>query len=241
MRRPRLNGGPTSNVKSKAGLKHSHDVADVGHLNDRLQTQLKSAAPGAEQGPLHTGSKLELRCDWCGKSFAPRHGSGGSKQKFCSRECQRTANRERQRTYRRAAYVELGTAPPISQPEPSETLSRAPAVAALGPWETGVLNIARCDRTEFVVALNEDESAGTRIETWPAEVRAFMDEHLIRWVEENKRAHNVCAMTVAAPKRAGIQSCVVILHHSPKHDVAPGSSEHALLDGELPGPEASHD
>jgi hypothetical protein len=50
MRRPRLNGGPTSNVKSKAGLKHSHDVADVGHSNDRLQTQLKSAAPGAEQG-----------------------------------------------------------------------------------------------------------------------------------------------------------------------------------------------
>lgn len=34
-----------------------------------------------------------------------------------------------------------------------------------------------------------------------------------RWVEENKHAHAVRAMTVAAPKYDGIQSCVAILHH----------------------------
>jgi len=89
-------------------------------------------------------------------------------------------------------------------------------VTALQPWETGVLDIANCQRTEFVVALNDGEAAGTRAETWPPEVRAFMDQHMSRWVEENKETRNVRAMTVAAPKYHGIQSCVVILHHSPK-------------------------
>jgi hypothetical protein len=186
MRRPRLSGGPASNVKLGACLEHSHDVADAGRLNDRPQTQAKSAALDAEQQPLRTANKVEVRCDWCREYFAPRHGSGGSKQKFCSRECQRTANREHQRTHRRAAYVAPGTSPRVSQPTPNETLPGQPAVAALHPWETGVLDIVGCHRTEFVVALKDGETAGTRIETWPAEVRAFMDEHVSHWVEDNK-------------------------------------------------------
>jgi hypothetical protein len=44
-------------------------------------------------------------------------------------------------------------------------------VAALHPWQTGVLDIADCDRTEFVIALKEGECADARFETWPAEVR----------------------------------------------------------------------
>jgi hypothetical protein len=79
-----------------------------------------------------------------------------------------------------------------------------------------VLNIANCQRTEFVVGLNDGETAGTRMETWPAEVQAFMDQHVNRWVEENKQTRIVRAITVAAPKYDGIQSCVLILHHSPK-------------------------
>jgi predicted nucleic acid-binding Zn ribbon protein len=215
MRRP-PSSGPTTNVKLGARLAHSHSVADVGHASDRLQTQVKSPALAAEQQPLRPDGKLELGCDWCGKSFIPRHRSGGSKQKFCSRECQRTSNRERQRTHRRAAYVAPRTTPTISQPDANETPPCEPAVAALHPWQTGVLDITNCQRTEFVVGLNEDETAGTRIETWPAEVRALMDRHVSRWVEENNETRTVRAMTVAAPKYHGIQSCVLILHCSPK-------------------------
>jgi hypothetical protein len=63
------------------------------------------------------------------------------------------------------------------------------------------------------VALKKGETAGTRIETWPPEVQTFIDQHVNSWVEENKRKRAVRAMTVAAPKNEGIQSCVVILHH----------------------------
>jgi hypothetical protein len=215
VRRPPLSG-PTTNVKLGARLEHSHSVADVGHASDRLQTQAKSAALGAEQQQLRPDGKLELGCGWCGKSFTPRHGSGGSQQKFCSRECQRTSNRERQRTRRRAAYVAPETRLAIPQPDSNEPPPRAPAVAALHPWETGTLDVANCQRTEFVVSLNQGESAGIRVETWPAEVRAFMDRHVSRWIEDNTEKHTIRAMTVAAPKYHGIQSCVVILHHSPR-------------------------
>jgi hypothetical protein len=70
---------------------------------------------------------------------------------------------------------------------------------ALHPWQTGVLDIADCDRAEFVIALQEGESAETRIETWPAVVRAFMDQHVNRWVENNKASRTVLAITV--PRR----------------------------------------
>jgi hypothetical protein len=78
-----------------------------------------------------------------------------------------------------------------------------------------VLNIADCQRTEFVVALKEGEAAGTRSETWPPEVQAFMEKSVNRWVEDNKQKHTIRAMTVAAPKCGNTQSCVVILHHDP--------------------------
>lgn len=68
--------------------------------------------------------------------------------------------------------------------------------------------------------MNEGESAGTRVETWPAEVQTFIDQHVNRWGEENKYTHTVRAMTVAAPKNDGIQSCVVILHHIRKETQA---------------------
>jgi hypothetical protein len=99
---------------------------------------------------------------------------------------------------------------------PNNTLPRQPAVAALQPWETAVLDIANCERTEFVVALKDGENAGTRVETWPPEVRVFIDQHVNRWVEENKHTRTVRAITVAAPKYDGIQSCVLILHHNAK-------------------------
>ena len=140
------------------------------------------------------------------------------------------------------AVVSKGSAPPIVAKAPTENASVAsveprmlaqrparywtayqneslpcePAVAALHPWKTGTLDIANCQRTEFVVALNEGEGAGTRVETWPPEVRIFIDQHVSRWVEDNKEKRTVRAMTLAAPKYDGIQSCVLILHHSPK-------------------------
>jgi hypothetical protein len=180
-------------------------------------------------------------CKRCGRPFTPRFGSGGSLRRFCCTACRLDFHKERQRSERRGVYAGPTTRRARGEPAKTETLPRASAVAALGPWETGVLNIAGCERTEFVVALNKDESAGTRAETWPPEVQTFIDQHVTRWVVQNKDKHTVRAMTVAAPKRDGIQCCVVILHHSPQHDVAAGSSEHAFLDGALPRPEASHD
>ena len=171
----------------------------------------------AQQGcPALDGQPTRLACDRCGTLFYPRRGSGGSKQRFCSDECRKISNRERQRTQRRGSYAGPTTLPATGQSTQNEMPAREPAMAPLRPWETRVLDIADCERTEFVVALNNGEAAGTRIETWPLEVRAFMDQHVNRWVEENKETRMVEAMTVAAPKHDGIQSCVVILHHFPR-------------------------
>ena len=159
----------------------------------------------------------EQRCDLCDTPFSPRRGSGGSEQRFCSTECRMSFHKARQRTQRRAAYVAPETPTATSEPTSNESLPRQPAVAALLPWETAVLDIANCERTEFVLALKGGETAGTRIDTWPPEVRTPMEEHVTRWVQENRETRSVRAMTVAAPKYDGTQSCVLILHHSPKH------------------------
>jgi hypothetical protein len=106
--------------------------------------------------------------------------------------------------------------PATPQAVSSETPPSEPAVRRLHAWETGVLDIAGCDRTEFVVALNHGDATGVRVETRPPEVRAFMDQHVGRWVEENKETRIVRAVTIAAPKHDGVQSCVMILHHSPR-------------------------
>jgi hypothetical protein len=77
-----------------------------------------------------------------------------------------------------------------------------------------VLDIIDCERVEFVLALQDGETAGTRVETWPPKVRALLQESVNCWIEEHKEAHAVRAMTVAAPKQSGAQCCVVILHHA---------------------------
>jgi predicted nucleic acid-binding Zn ribbon protein len=166
-------------------------------------------------------------CDRCGAPFSPRRSRGGSQQRFCSSDCRMTFHKERQRTRRTTSYAGPTTLPDSGKPTQNETHPREPAVAALHPWETGVIDIANCDRIEFVLALKESEAAGTRVETWPPEVRALMDRRVRCWVEENK-TRTVRAMTVAAPKYDGIQSCVVILHCSPKRDAGPGSEDEAL-------------
>jgi hypothetical protein len=236
MRRPPLNCGPTSNAESSAHLKHSHSVTAAEQAYDRLQGQSKSNALGFEQPAPHADGKLEVRCDRCGNWFTRRHGSGGTPQRFCSADCRKTSNREAQRMQRTGSYTGSISLPPREQTTQSETLPQPPVLATMHPWETGVLNIADCERTEFVVALNEGESAGTRVEMWPAEVRAFIDQHVGRWVEDNKEKHAVHAMTVAAPRYDGIQSCVVILHHSPKYHAHADSSECGAWDGGLAGP-----
>jgi hypothetical protein len=186
-----------------------------------------TAAPYADRQWLSTDGKSEQRCDWCNKPFSPRQGTGGSPQRFCSNDCRKTSNREQQRLQRRGSYAGPSTPPAIS-PTPNETLRREPTVAALHPWETGVLDIANLQRTEFVVALNDGETAGTGIETWLAEILAFMSQRVTRWVEEHKDTRIVRAMTIAAPKHNGVRSCVLILHHSPKRDAVPASDSEAL-------------
>ena len=131
---------------------HFRTASDVGHANSQPQSQTNRTALGAEQQPLSpSDDKPKQRCDRCGKPFSPRHGSGGTKQRFCSRDCQRTSNRERQRRQRSGSYAGRTTLPASGQPTQNDTPTRDLAVAALHRWETGVLDIANCDRTEFVV------------------------------------------------------------------------------------------
>ena len=79
--------------------------------SDRGTAAKSSAAPFVEQQPLGPDGKLEQSCDWCNKPFALRRGTGGTKQKFCSRDCQRTSNRSasvrsvEQRTLRRRPHL----------------------------------------------------------------------------------------------------------------------------------------
>jgi hypothetical protein len=166
--------------------------------------------------PALDGQTDQRACDQCGKPFMPRRHTGGSVQRFCCNSCRLDWHKERQRAQRIGLYAGQPTVPATPQAVPNETLPSKPAVGRLHPWETGVLDIANCDRTEFVLALKDGETAGTRVETWPPEVRALMDHHVRRWVEENKETRTVRAMTLAAPKYDGVQSCVVILHHFPR-------------------------
>jgi hypothetical protein len=141
----------------------------------------------------------------------------------------------RQRTRPRAAYIAPRDLAGTGEAPQNETRLSEPAGPAQVPWETSVLDIAGCERTEFVVALKNGETAGTRIETWPPEVRFFIDQHVSRWVEDNKEKHATRAITVAAPKYEGIQSCVVILHHSLKRHACADFKEPEALDRALPG------
>jgi hypothetical protein len=168
-----------------------------------------------EVHPALEGQSGQLACDQCGTLFYQRCGSGGSKQRFCSDGCRKISNRERQRSQRRGSYAGPTALSASELPTP-KTLTPERAVTALSPWETAVLDITDCERTEFLVALSKNEVASIAMETWPPEVRAVMDQHVSRWVKENGQTHTVRAMTVAAPKHHGLQSCVVILHHSRK-------------------------
>jgi hypothetical protein len=106
-------------------------------------------------------------------------------------------------------------------PTQGETLPREPPVAALHPWQTGVLDIADCDRAEFVIALQEDESAETRIETWPAEVRAFVGReqqslphrtrHYRRRAEPSGRSRPIGKSARRSRCRPGQQPCFWVI------------------------------
>jgi len=115
-----------------------------------------------------------------------------------------------------AAYIPPTTPAASEQPPQNKTHPQEPAGAPLYLWETAVLDIFNCERVEFALALRKGETAGTRVETWPPEVRALIEQRVNRWVEENKSTHTVRAMTMAAPKYDGIQHCVLILHLNPK-------------------------
>ena len=188
-----------------------------------------------------SNARSSCACNQCGEVFVPRQHTGGSVQRFCCTSCRLGWHKQRQRSQRMGSYAGEPSGPDTPQAKANERLPRKIVTGQLNPWETGVLDIADSQRTEFVVALNEGEAAGTRVETWPPEVRALIDDHVSRWVEEHKQTCIVRAVTVAAPKYEGIQSCVVILHHRPKHDACADSSGCGVPDGALPGQEACHD
>jgi hypothetical protein len=133
-----------------------------------------------------------------------------------------------QRTGPRAAYIAPTRPTASGDPPQSETLP-GELRQARHPWETGVLDLIDFERVQFALALKNGETAGADIETWPAEVRAPIEQLLRRWIQDNKGYRTVLAITVAAPKHRGIQSCIVILHHvrkgtPPAHRRAAGDS-----------------
>jgi hypothetical protein len=155
-----------------------------------------------------------LSCEKCGTMFEPRSGSGGSSQRFCCTGCRLSFHKERLRSQRSASKAVPTPLPATGKPDHSETVPPKLTITAPRPGETGLLDVANCERTEFVVALKDGEPTGARIETRPAEVRAFMDQHVVGWIGDNKDEPSVHAITVAAPRHGSIQSCVTILHHS---------------------------
>ena len=92
--------------------------------------------------------------------------------------------------------------------------------------------------------VTDGEAAGTRLETWPPEVRALMDQHVAGWIEDSKGERSVYAVTVAAPRHRSIQSCVTILHlcgcDTARQRTRPGAAYSAPRDltasGEPPQP-----
>lgn len=84
-------------------------------------------------------------------------------------------------------------------------------------WSSGILDLARCSRLEILITLYENETAGIRPEKWPQAVQLLIEKHIAAWAEKNA-AQAIRAVTFAAPKYQGQQSCVVILHHSAKKD-----------------------
>lgn len=96
-------------------------------------------------------------------------------------------------------------------------LPRAAAKAELHPWDTTQLDIAKCDRTEIVVPLYEHETAGTRPETWPDEIRRLIFKYAEAWVDDNKtRAAKAVTYGLQKHPRDRTACCVMIIHHSPR-------------------------
>jgi hypothetical protein len=127
-----------------------------------------------ESPPAALDSQSDQRdCDQCGKPYVPRQHTGGSVQRFCCTTCRLDWHKKRQRAQRIDLYAGQVTAPATPQARSCETLPSKPALGLLPSLKSCVLDIACCDRTEFVLALRGGETAGTRIETWPPEVRAF--------------------------------------------------------------------
>ncbi len=97
------------------------------------------------------------------------------------------------------------------------TLPRAPQAAEHHPWDSTQLDIKDCDRTEIVVPLYEHEKAGTRPDSWPAEVQRLIFKYAESWVDD-KKTRSVKAVTYGLQKdaRDNRLCCVMIIHHSAK-------------------------
>lgn len=67
------------------------------------------------------------------------------------------------------------------------------------------------NRVEFVVQLYEHETAGMRIETWPATVQNLFEKHVAAWREKHPSV-TLRAITCGVVER----SCVLILHYAEK-------------------------
>jgi predicted nucleic acid-binding Zn ribbon protein len=115
---------PTDSIFGHNSKPCSHQL----YLSDLCDTEKKAVLAFRE----HVDGKQP--CDKCGDDFTPRHGSGGSKQRFCSDECRMAFHKERQRA-QRSSLARLVTG--------EERDPRKPTITALGPCETGLLDVAK--------------------------------------------------------------------------------------------------
>jgi hypothetical protein len=72
-------------------------------------------------------------CEKCGKPFEPRSGSGGSAQRFCSKDCRRSFHKERLRSQRTGSYA--GKSPQSATQQPTTLLDQAERLIASLPLD----------------------------------------------------------------------------------------------------------
>jgi hypothetical protein len=108
-------------------------------------------------------------CDQCGEAFQPREGSGGSKQRFCSKQCRLDFHGSSQRSAPHAGITEPPAPPPAAEKTPTSDVPKA-AVREDGEfdWNTDE-SIVLGEQLETAIYFNERGGLVIRQRNWPDE------------------------------------------------------------------------
>ncbi len=105
--------------------------------------------------------------------------------------------------------------------DPSRTAlddgSRKVTTCAVQPpaLNVALVDLAQAGLVEISVGLFEHETAGLRMESWPAPVQQLIEREVESWQLRNK-ASRLLALTTAVVAAGKGRCCVALLHHAPK-------------------------